>query len=283
MEPERSRFRGKVVLIIGGAVGIGKKITESFAQEGATTIFFDIDSLKGEELLKNLKKNNFPVNFFSVNITDEENIKEAIAAIIQEHKRIDIIINNVRGPRERGKGPFESSLTDWITSFNFILGGAYLALKYTLPEMAKQKKGVVLNMGSVSGLLIGDESLQYHVAKAGLIQLTKFVADRYGKDGIRANCISPGFIVREEDFSQFNQENNQRYKQTAILTHPLRKIGSTVDVARAALFLCSEESSFITGENLVVDGGLTIRDQWSVASQISKADEDEKAKHEKTG
>ena len=136
--------------------------------------------------------------------------------------------------------------------------------------MKKQKGGVIINIGSILGTFVGHEDLCYHVAKAGLIQFTRCLAERFGPDNIRANCISPGFIVKDELRQHFESNENHSYRTAAINVHPLRRIGSPEDVADAVLFLASNEASFITGQNLIIDGGLTIRDQWSVADQFRK-------------
>lgn len=262
------RLRGEIAVVFGGATHIGKSIVEIFAQNNAKVILIDINKEKSQELVEELKKNKLDVYFFNADITNEEKVEQLVKEIIEKFGKIDILVNNIRGEKYRDKKDLEHSLDEWLSQFKFILGGAYLTCKYVLPEMIKRKKGRIVNIASVSSKVIGDEPLTYHVSKAGLIQFTKYIANKYGKFNIRANCISPGFIVKKENLEKFNSENNKNYKKTAFLAHPLRKIGLAEDVSKTALFLCSEDSSFITGQNIVVDGGLLTNDPWNISNKV---------------
>jgi len=259
------QLKGKVTIIFGGGKDIGEEIVKLFVKEGSTVIIADLDESAGKKLTQELKKDYLTsIEFVSVNIVDEEQVNLVINKVIQEHKKIDILINNIRGDRFREKQAFDYSIKEWLESFKFILGGAYLTTKYTIPHMQRLKKGVILNISSISGFLIGDESMNYHIAKAGLTQFTKYVAAKYGSENIRANSVSLGFIVKDKHKMTFE---SSKKKHKAISVHPLRKVGTNLDVANAVLFLCSDDSGFITGENLIVDGGLTIQDQWSVINR----------------
>jgi len=257
------KYKGKKVLIFGGVNGIGKTIVEEFYRSGATVFIVDLDE-KGKELC------NKKIKFYQADITTEENIKQISKIILKKYKKIDIIVNNIRGKRFKEVDFLNFTIEEWMKSLSDILGGIYLTIKYFIPPMIKSQSGVILNISSISGTLIGEEPANYHIAKAGLIQFTKYLAERYGKFNIRANCISPGFIVNEEKMNFFNSEENKEFKNLACQTHPLHKIGKTQDVAKLVLFLCSDDSSFITGENITLDGGLTLKDQWAVANQTKK-------------
>jgi NAD(P)-dependent dehydrogenase (short-subunit alcohol dehydrogenase family) len=258
-----NEFEGKIVVVFGGANGIGKAITEKFYQAGAEVLIVDLD-LKCQKLFTGR------IEFYQADITQENEIKNIAEEIIKKHKKIDVIINNIRGQRFKEVNFLDFTFEEWMRSFSFILGGSYLIAKYFIPSMINNNKGIILNMASISGDFIGEESASYHVAKAGLIHFTKYLAERYGKFNIRANCISPGFIVNDEKIDFFNSFENEEFKKLALHTHPLQKIGTGEDVANLALFLCSDNASFITGENITLDGGLTLKDQWMVANQTKR-------------
>lgn len=258
-----NRFDGKIVLIFGGAKDLGRKLVESFSSNGANVIFADTDK---NEAAKIVNKN---IDFIECDICNGNQVKETVDKVIKKHKKIDVLINNIRGPPEV-KDSFDYSIEEWMDKLKIILGGVFTSTKYVLKHMIKAKKGVILNIASISAKYIGDESVEYHVAKAGLIQFTKYVAHKYGKYNIRANTISPGFIVKDKHMDKFNSAKNKNYKEFTLLCHPLRKIGTLQDMINLALFLCSDEASFITGEDIVIDGGLTINDPWALVSKIKK-------------
>lgn len=259
----KNRFKGKNVLVVGGSTGIGKKIVNAFLDEGASLVVADIDELKGYKMLEDCSGKL--IKFYKLDVTNEDNIIN----LARDVMKVDVLVFCVRGPRQKKK-EMELTFQESMESMQVILGGSYIISKHIIPLMKKQKGGVIINIGSISGMFVGLEGMFYHVAKAGLIQFTKYLAERFGSDNIRINCISPGFIVNDENRQYFESDENYSYRKDAINVHPLRKIGSSADVADAVLFLASNEASFITGQNLIVDGGLTIRDQWSVADQFRK-------------
>ncbi|MCF7866031.1 SDR family oxidoreductase [Candidatus Woesearchaeota archaeon] len=250
-------YKNDVFVIFGGAKDIGMCIAKSFFDSGAKVIVVDIEPIESEFFF-----------FYQADLTNESDVKKLVEKILLKYKKIDVLINNVRGKRFKSDDALDFSLDVWMNSLSTILGGSYIVAKYFIPVMIKQKKGVILNLASISGNLIGDEDISYHVAKAGLIQFTKYISTKYGKFNIRANCISPGFIVKDQNLERFNNKENDDYKKTALLSHPLRRIGVVDDVAKAALFLCSDDASFITGQDFIVDGGLTNNDPWALANNI---------------
>lgn len=262
------RFQNKVIVLFGGAKGIGKDIAEAFAVEGGNVFIVDIDTNMGYKVAESAQQQGLAITFLKADITNEQEIYQITIKIFKQCQKIDVLINNVRGPRDRADKPLEYSLTQWMDSIKYILGGTYLTCKNLIPKMIQQKEGVIINIASISASYIGEESASYHTAKAGLIQFSKYLADKYGQYQIRVNCVSPGFILHEEHITRFNEANNLNYRETAFLTHPLKRVGNTADVAKLVLYLASPDASFITGQNITIDGGLTIRDQWAVANQI---------------
>ncbi len=226
-------LKGKTALITGGSNGIGKAIAKAFLEEGAQVIIFDI------------QKPDFQTAFFKVDVTDNKQIEKAFAEI----KRLDILVNNA-GVYEPG---FVENTTpeqlDKVIDTNF--KGTYLVSKYALP-LLKESKGNIINIASALGVNPENESPAYCSSKAAVIMLTKCIAQANAAKGIRANAILPGPIdtplLRKSFKTQ--KELNEYAK-----TNPMKKIGSTEDVARVAVFLASDKSHFITASTYEIDGG----------------------------
>jgi 3-oxoacyl-[acyl-carrier protein] reductase len=134
--------------------------------------------------------------------------------------------------------------------------------------MSQSKSGALIFIGSILGNVIGQESCAYHVAKAGLVQFTKYLAKNYGESNIRVTCVSPGFILMDQHRSKFNGRDNTSYKEATMMAHPIRKIGTCEDVAKTVTFLCSDESSFIVGQNIFIDGGVQLNEGWELANNM---------------
>lgn len=268
MNNNQNRYQGKVILIFGGSKGIGRTIAESFTKEGGDVIISDVDEENGKKVVECAQSQGRKINFIKADVISESEVQQTVFKTITEFKKIDVLVYNVRGPRDKTENLLNHSLSQWMDSLKYVLGGSYLTCKLVIPEMIKQNGGVIINIASISGLYIGDEPASYHTAKAALLNFSKYLADKYGPNNIRINCVSPGFIVNEEHLPYFNAEQNKNYRNTALLAHPLRKVGNAANIANAVLFLASADASFITGQNIIIDGGLTLRDQWSVANQI---------------
>jgi len=143
--------------------------------------------------------------------------------------------------------------------------GPQVAIDYW--RKTNYRQGRIVLLGSVAGRLIGLESPSYHIAKAGIAHLTKYLAVSAGEYGVRVNDVSPGFIVKDEHRARFEQPDNEEYRLAAARIHPVSRVGSSDDVAEAVLFLVSDKSSYITGHSLNIDGGTSVQEQWLVATR----------------
>jgi dihydroanticapsin dehydrogenase len=253
------RLEGKVAVITGSTSGIGRATAELFAQEGARVVVNGRRKELGEQVVEGIRAAGGTASFFHADIGQSEQLQALIAYAVDTYGHLDILMNNaVSG---RGGTVVEMKEEAWDAMMAVSLKAVFLGCKYAIPEMIKAGGGSIINISSVHGFVVAPRAAAYATAKAGMINLTRQVALDFGKQGIRANCICPGLIITESRTEWFAVEENMRREQAL---YPVGRPGWPIDVARAAVFLASEESSFITGHCLVVDGGQTIQLQESV-------------------
>ncbi len=254
-----SRLAGRVAVISGGAHGIGRSIAALFQREGACVFILDCDAANGEKTAAELTEQNslLPVKYIPANLRQPEDIRDSIEAVVKFHARLDVLVNNAGVEIEK---PFDKlSVADWDLILEVNLRGAFLLTQAALPFFP-EVGGAIVNISSIHASHAFPDSIPYACSKAGLIALTRNLALELAPRRIRANCISPGYIdTRLWDEYLRNATNPQTLAEQTTALHPLGRRGVPADVSEAALFLASQSSSFITGTDLVVDGGLTLR------------------------
>ena len=243
-----NRLKDKVAIVTGGGSGIGFATAQLFAQEGAQVVVFDINPSDSDSL--------------RVDVTSASEAESAIQQVLQTHGRLDILINVAGGSgRKWGDGPTDScTLEGWEKTLALNLNSVFYCCKYALQAMLPQERGVIVNVSSVLGLVGGDDDFATHAyasSKGAVISLTRSIASYYAPRGLRANVICPGLIATA--MSQRAQESQPIRSRLPQLQPLTGDFGSPQDVAHAALYLASEESSFVTGSILTVDGGWTVR------------------------
>lgn len=251
-----SRLENKLVIITGMAAGIGKASALLFAKEGATVIGADINESGGIEVIAKIKKNGGRGYFIKADVSRESEVKEVFRKA-QEIGRIDVLFNNAG--IEVVKGLTETSEEEWDRCIDVNLKSVFLCCKNAIPIMQEQGKGVIINTASVAGL-VGSFSPSYSAAKGGIIALTKALAVDLGSNNIRINCICPGAIdtpMLERVIKRQGDPKTVRARR--VQNYPLGRFGTPEEVAQTALFLASDESSFLTGTVIAVDGGFTSR------------------------
>jgi len=254
------RLEGKVAVITGSTSGIGRASAVLFAKEGARVVVNGRREELGEQVVEEIRAAGGTATFYHADISQKGVTQALVAYAVDTYGRLDIMMNNANAGR--GGGSVVTMTEDtWEASTSAALRAIYLGCKYAIPEMIKGGGGSIINVSSVHGLLVARNSAAYETSKAGMINLTRQVALDFGKKGIRANAICPGLIVLERWKERFDNEENMRREQAL---YPVGRPGWPIDVAYAALFLASDESSFVTGHALVVDGGLTIQLQETV-------------------
>ncbi|GAB3759186.1 SDR family NAD(P)-dependent oxidoreductase [Microlunatus parietis] len=235
-----ARFQNRVVIITGGGSGIGATMAELFAAEGASVIIFDREAAVADHPGGRV-----------VDVTDRAAVREAVAEIEADLGRVDVLINNAAIAADT---PFlEVTEEQWDAEVAVTLKGSFLCSQAVLPGMIARRSGSIVNIGSVNGVqYLGNEA--YSAAKSGLLSLTRSLAVRYGPDGVRCNAILPG-TIRTPIWDQRLAAEPDRLEKVA-RWYPLGRVGAPEDVARAALFLASDDAAWITGVALPVDGGL---------------------------
>ena len=261
------RLAGKVAIVTGaGAVGPGggngRATAVRFAEEGALVLAADIDAERLQETLARGRAGGGVIEPHACDATDSAAVKAMMAACIARFGRLDILVNNVGGSAPGG--PVEMSEEVWDAQIDFNLKSVFLGCKHALPLMEAQGSGVIVNLASTSGLRwTGAAQVAYAATKAAVIQLSKVVAVQYAARGIRVNTVVPGQLhtpmVEVRLAGQRAGGDIEALLKARQARIPLGFMGDGTDTANAILFLCSDEARFITGTEIVVDGGMTVR------------------------
>ena len=262
------RLKGKVAIVTGSSAGIGRASAERFAEEGAQVIISASGRRPelGKEVVEGIKSKGGKAFYIKCDVTKSMDIKNLIESTAQKFGKIDILMNNAFSGNL--KPVLEQDEDDWDYVMSATIKAAFLGIKYVLPYMIEQKQGSIINVASVHGMLGGRGNVSYATAKAGLINMTRQVSNDYGPYGIRVNALCPGRIVTESKVT-FLEENPKEYRRQKNV-YPLGRPGTMRECANAALFLASDESSFISGVHLPVDGGLTAQLQDQVALRVEE-------------
>jgi 3-oxoacyl-[acyl-carrier protein] reductase len=246
------RLKDKVAIITGGARGIGKKISQTFLKEGASVYIFDVNEEEGARTVGELQPAyDGKVNFFKVDITDEKSVEQSIEKIIEAEGRIDILVNNAGITRDNLI--LRMSLEDWKKVIDINLTGAFICSKHTVKYMVKNRSGKIINISSIVGVHGNAGQSNYSSSKAGIIGLTKTLARELAGRNILVNAIAPGYIETE-----MTEKLSDKIKEKLMEQIPTGRLGSVDDVAKTALFLASDDSNYITGTVINLDGGMGI-------------------------
>src|SRR5712671_3162364 len=250
------RLKNKVALITGGTSGIGKAVAELFAREGAKVAITGRNESRGHAVTAGILESGGKAIFLRTDVRKADECKRAVDETLRSFERLDILFNNagVFYPQNA----LECSEEEWDLQIDINLKGTFLMSKYALPPMMSQGRGVIINNSSGWGLVGGDRAVAYCASKGGVVLLTKAMAVDHGRQGIRVNCICPGDVdtpmlledakLRGLDWKTYLAGCENR---------PMGRIGTPDEIAKAVLFLASDDSSFMTGAALVVDGGGT--------------------------
>lgn len=250
-----SQFSKKVVIITGGASGIGRQTVREFAMQEANVVFGDLNHEAGEAYVAQLRGEGYNVKFVHTDVSKEADCERLIRSTVEQFGRLDVFVNNVG--IEISTPIHEMPLHEWekLTAVN--LTSVFLCSKHALCEMIQQQSGAIVNVCSVSGLVAWPNIAAYNATKGGVLMLTKSIAVDYAKYGIRCNCVCPSIIDTPFTNASIGGENVEAIKQEKAKLNPIGRLGLPEDVANAIVFLASEKSSFITGSALTVDGGYT--------------------------
>lgn len=251
------RLKGKIALVTGGSSGIGRAAALLFAREGANVVVADIDERGGEETVSRIGDEKGEARFIRTDISKSVDVDALIKSIVGLHGRLDCAFNNA-GILGDIVSVVDHTEDMWHRTFETNLKGTWLCMKHEIPQMLAQGKGAIVNTTSTAGVQIGSPFRSaYAASKAGIVSLTKGAALEYAEQGLRVNALCPSHTRTPllEKFFKLRPELEASF----IANTPMGRIATPEEVAEGALWLCSDASSFVTGQVLVVDGGYVTR------------------------
>jgi NAD(P)-dependent dehydrogenase (short-subunit alcohol dehydrogenase family) len=249
-----TRFHDQVALVTGGAAGIGLAVAARLAEEGAKVVVADIDQVAGTSAIEALRARGATVHFHATDVADGDQVKALVDRVMSEFGRLDLAFNNAGILGSTMARTAECSEGNWDRVIDVNLKGMWFCLKHELRKMRKQKRGAIVNAASAAAHGGSFVSLPYTVSKHGIIGLTKFAAVEYAPFGIRINAVCPGYIRTPMLENLLAAAPDLEQKLSA--EEPMGRLGTPREVADAVLWLLSDQSSFVTGHALNVDGGI---------------------------
>lgn len=259
-------FENRVVVVTGGASGIGKAICLAFLDEGALVICIDVNGRAGHSLENKTRRRMLFCKMDVANIADYPIFSNELTSL---YGRVDVLVNNAAIQPLASYTPLHLLPVDvWDRVLDVNLKGYFLMAKYCLPMMLKQGEGVIINIASVTGLAVSKNISAYAASKAAIISLTRSIALEYGDKNIRAVAICPGTVdtplVRRTLSAQTHDMDVQQAKEKLDRAHPIGRIGKPEEIATAVLFCAGPGASFMTGSVVTLDGGLLAKGAWAV-------------------
>ncbi len=250
------RLHGKVALITGGAGGIGRVIARRFAREGAAVLIADMLDDDGEQLVRSIREADGRAVYQRTDVTRTDEVEAAVRRAVAEFGGLTTLVTlagwlRVSVATQQTEEDFDKTIASHIK-------GTWLVCKAAMPELLRASGGAIVTMSSMQAYRAIPGRVAYEAAKAGISGMTRALALEFGPGGVRVNAICPGVIVTERSQSKHAEDTPDEHQQR-ILAYPLRRLGTPEDVANVALFLASDEASWVTGTDVVVDGGISIQ------------------------
>ncbi len=255
------RLSGKVAVVTGAALGIGRAGAFLMAKEGAKVAVVDVAVKEGQEAVQSIKDAGGEAMFIETNVTKEPEVKRMVEQVISRYGRIDILYNNAGGwQKELQDTVTEDTSEEWDRLITLNLKSTFLCSKYVIPEMIRVGGGAIVNTSSNAGFMNSPRVAAYGAAKAGIIELTKSICMDYGPVGIRANVVAPGEVVTPQwtaTYALMTSDEKKKTLDAMAKCIPLGRFARPEDVANVALFLASDESAYLSGVMIPIDGGST--------------------------
>jgi NAD(P)-dependent dehydrogenase (short-subunit alcohol dehydrogenase family) len=255
------RVKDKVCIVTGGALGIGRACCERLAAEGAYIAVFDVLDAPGEALVAELRARGTPARYWHVDVADEAQVRAATDAVVAHFGALHVLVNNA-GIAGVNKPTHEVTEAEWDRVQAVNVKGVFFGVKHAIAHLRRAGGGSIVNLSSIYGLVGGADVPPYHAAKGAVRLMTKTDALLYAADRIRVNSIHPGFIwtpMVENHLRDSGATDLEAARQAVDALHPLGHIGEPDDIAWGVVYLASAEAKFVTGSELVIDGGYTAR------------------------
>ncbi|MBL8556740.1 MAG: glucose 1-dehydrogenase [Phenylobacterium sp.] len=251
------RVEGKVALVTGGASGLGAESCRRLAREGAKVVLTDLAAEAGQAVADDILAAGGEARFLGQDVTDQARWAEVVAATMERHGRIDVLVNSA-GVGNGGEPILEATLEGWRRIIGINLDGTFLGIRHVAPVMAAQGAGSIVNLSSILGKVGLPGASAYCASKGGVALLTKAVALELAPAGVRVNSVHPGFIETPMVVNAFRESESENEMRDMIVSrHAMGRLGMAREIADAIVFLASDEASFMTGSELVIDGGYT--------------------------
>ena len=255
------RVEGKVCIVTGGALGIGRACCERLADEGAAIAVFDVLDAPGEALAAALRARGARARYWHVDVADEAQVRDAIQAVVAHFGALHVLVNNA-GIAGINKPTHEVTEAEWDRVQAVNVKGVFFGVKHAIAPLRRAGGGSIVNLSSIYGLVGGADVPPYHAAKGAVRLMTKTDALLYAADRIRVNSIHPGFIwtpMVEHHLLDSGATDLDAARRDVAALHPLGHMGEPDDIAWGVVYLASDEAKFVTGSELVIDGGYTAR------------------------
>lgn len=254
------RVEGKVSIVTGGALGIGRATCLLLAKEGSKVAVTDILDNEGQKVVSEIKKMGGVAKFWHLDTTKEQEVEKVFADIAKEFGKINVLVNNA-GIAGVNKPTHEITEAEWEKVINVNVKGVFFCTKHAIPYMKKVGGGSIINLSSIYGLVSAPDIPPYHASKGAVRLMAKTDALLYAKDNIRVNSVHPGYIWTPlvEDLGKRSPQGVEAFRRQLDSLHPIGHVGEPNDIAYGILYLASDESKFVTGSELVIDGGYTAR------------------------
>ncbi|SRR6056297_1007715 len=253
-------LNGKVCLVTGGGLGIGAATCKRLAEEGAKVAVTDLRDEAAQKITEEITGGGGEAKFWPLDVTDEDQVRSAFAGVQDHWGRFDILVNNA-GVAGADKPTHEIEADEWSMVMDVNVKGVFFCTKHAIPQMRRTGAGSIINLSSIYGIIGAPDIPPYHASKGAVREMTKTDALLYAKEKIRVNSVHPGFIWTPlvEDLAKRSGQDVEKFRAELDSRHPIGHVGKPEDIAAGIAYLASEDAGFITGSELVIDGGYIAR------------------------